>query len=51
MVKAEEEKSGSKHITLKDLEKLREMPMSFPERLPLEKSATYIGVKLMWIIS
>ena len=50
IVKAEEEKSGSKHITLKDLDKLKDMPMSFPERLPLEKSSTYIGVKLMWII-
>ena len=50
MVKAEEERSGSKKISLKDLEKLKDMPMSFPERAPLEKSSTYIGVKLMWVI-
>jgi hypothetical protein len=37
-------------MTLKDLEKLKDMPMSFPERAPLERSSTYIGYKLFWLV-
>lgn len=49
MVKAEEEDQISQ-IRLKDLERLSDMPLSFPERASLERSSAYIGMKLMWIV-
>lgn len=50
MIKDEEDERLPNKATLKDIERLKDMPMSIPERIPLERSSTYIGVKLMWMV-
>lgn len=43
-----EEKAKDLHTPLQDLLKLVDMPVNLPDRVPLERSSTYIGLKLLW---
>ena len=49
-IRTEEETKDVPETTLKELNKLVDMPFNYPERIPLERSSTYIGLKLLWAI-
>ena len=44
----QEEEMRKRKFTLEDVKALVNIPANQPERIPLERSATYIGLKLLW---
>lgn len=45
---SDEESREVKETTLEEILKLVDMPFNYPERIPLEKSSKYIGLKILW---
>lgn len=44
----EEDAKDTPETSTNDLLKLIDMPFNYPERMPLERSSTYIGLKILW---
>lgn len=47
-MEAAKEEEGKKATTLQEIRTLVNIPANFPERVPLERSALYLGLKLLW---
>lgn len=47
-IEAAKEEEGRQATTLKEIKALVNIPANSAERVPLERSASYLGFKLLW---